>query len=111
MNRILTGLLAVSATATSFAAPLTFPDLPAAVSSFGAAVVGDHIYVYGGHSGRAHNYSTETTRGELCRINLTKPDKWESLAGGPKLQGLALVAHEGKLYRIGGMQPQNSKSE
>jgi N-acetylneuraminic acid mutarotase len=111
MNRILTGLLAVFATAPSFAAPLTYPDLPAAVSSFGAAVVGDHVYVYGGHTGRAHSYSTETTRGEFCRLNLKKPDKWESLAGGPKLQGLALVAHGGKLYRIGGMQPQNAKTE
>jgi N-acetylneuraminic acid mutarotase len=111
MNRTLTGLTLVFATASTFAEPLSYPDLPTAVSSFGAAVVGDHVYVYGGHSGRAHNYSTETTLGELRRLDLKKPDKWEQLAAGPKLQGLALVAHASKLYRVGGMQPQNSKSE
>jgi N-acetylneuraminic acid mutarotase len=111
MHRTLTGLLAVSLTASSLAGSPTYPDLPAAISSFGAAVVGDHVYVYGGHSGKAHNYSTETTRGEFCRLNLKNPDKWEQLPAGPKLQGLALVAQGGKLYRIGGMQPQNSKTE
>lgn len=111
MHRTLTGLVAVSLTASSFAAPTAYPDLPAAISSFGAAVVGDHVYVYGGHSGKAHNYSTETTRGEFCRLNLKSPDKWEELPAGPKLQGSALVAHGGKLYRIGGMQPQNAKTE
>jgi N-acetylneuraminic acid mutarotase len=90
---------------------LKYPDLPAAFSSFGAAVAGDYVYVYGGHTGKAHSYSVETTQGEFRRIHLKKPEKWEELTGGPKLQGLALVAHKGKLYRVGGMQPQNSKTE
>jgi N-acetylneuraminic acid mutarotase len=111
MTRTLTGLFAVSLTTSSLAGSPTYPDLPAPISSFGAAVIGDYVYVYGGHSGKAHNYSTETTRGEFCRIDLKKPEKWEELPGGPKLQGLALVAHAGKIYRIGGMQPQNAKSE
>ncbi len=111
MLRTLTGLLAVSVTASSFAGPPMYPDLPVPMSSFGAVVVGDYVYVYGGHSGKAHNYSTETTRGEFCRLNLQKAGKWEELTGGPKLQGLALVEHNGKIYRVGGMQPQNSKSE
>ena len=65
----------------------------------------------GGHSGRAHNYSTETTLGDLRRLDLKNPSKWEDLPGGPKLQGLALVAYRGRLVRVGGMQPQNAKSE
>jgi N-acetylneuraminic acid mutarotase len=93
------------------AAEPKYPDLPAAFSSFGAAVVGDHVYVYGGHAGKAHSYSTETTCGEFRRLNLKQPTKWEELAAGPKLQGLALVAHNGKVIRVGGMQPQNSKTE
>ena len=88
-----------------------YPDLPTAVSSFGAAVVGDHVYVYGGHAGKAHSYSTETTCGEFRRLILKQPTKWEELPAGPKLQGLALVAHNGKVIRVGGMQPQNSKTE
>lgn len=111
MLRTLTGLTAVLASASAHADPPVYPDLPAAVSSFGAAVVGDHVYVYGGHIGHAHNYSTETTLGDFRRLSLTKPEKWEDLPGGPKLQGLSLVAHKGKLYRVGGMQPQNAKTE
>jgi N-acetylneuraminic acid mutarotase len=42
---------------------------------------------------------------------LAKPDKWEELPGGPILQGLAVVAHAGKIYRIGGMQPKNKPGE
>jgi N-acetylneuraminic acid mutarotase len=111
MFRTLTGLTAVFATLPATADSPRLPDLPAPVSSFGAAVVGDHVYVYGGHVGKAHTYSTDTTLGEFRRLDLKNPTKWEDLPGGPKLQGLALVAHGAKLYRVGGMQPQNSKSE
>jgi N-acetylneuraminic acid mutarotase len=105
-----TGLLAVLASPPA-ADNSHYPDLAAAISSFGAAMIGDSVYVYGGHSGRAHNYSTETTLGELRRLDLKNPSKWEELPGGPKLQGLALVAYRGRLVRVGGMQPQNGKSE
>ncbi|HEX3146937.1 MAG TPA: hypothetical protein VHR66_02580 [Gemmataceae bacterium] len=111
MLRTLTGLIAVLASHPATADTPRYPDLPAPISSFGAAVVGDYVYVYGGHAGKAHNYSTETTLGEFRRLDLKKPDKWEDLPGGPKLQGLVLVAHKDKLYRIGGMQPQNGKTE
>ena len=111
MLRTLTGLTAVLASLPATADAPRLPDLPAPVSSFGAAVVGDHVYVYGGHTGKAHSYSTETTLGDFRRLDLKHPIKWEDLPGGPKVQGLALVAHGGKLYRVGGMQPQNSKAE
>lgn len=87
------------------------PDLPAPVSAFGAAVVGDHVYMYGGHAGQPHTYSTDTTLGAFRRLDLTNPTAWEELPGGPKLQGLALVAHGGRVYRVGGMQPQNAPAE
>ena len=51
MLRTLTGLTAVLASLPATADTPRLPDLPAPVSSFGAAVVGDHVYVYGGHSG------------------------------------------------------------
>ncbi len=47
-----------------------FPDLPRAITSFGAAVVDDSIYVYGGHHGRAHHYSLTGQSGELLQLNL-----------------------------------------
>jgi N-acetylneuraminic acid mutarotase len=111
MPRCILAVAVALLSSSLFAAEPKYPDLPVACSSFGAAVSGDSVYVYGGHSGRAHNYSTETTLGDFRRLNLKQPEKWEELPGGPKLQGLALVAHGGKIYRIGGMQPQNAKSE
>jgi N-acetylneuraminic acid mutarotase len=89
-----------------------FPPLPTAVSSFGAAVAGDHVYVYGGHSGKTHTYSTGTVVGTFRRVSLSHPEKgWEDLAGGPHCQGLALVAHNGTVIRVGGMQPRNKPGD
>lgn len=98
---------------TSFAKePMTLPELPEAISSFGAAVSGNHLYVYGGHVGRAHQHSTDNIANSFLRINLTDSESdWESLPSGPLLQGLALVAHGAHLYRIGGMCPRNSADE
>ncbi len=90
----------------------TYPDLPQAVSSLGAAQLDGSVYVYGGHSGKTHTYSTEGVSGKFRRLDLAHPGKgWEELPGGPAVQGLALVAHGGKLYRIGGMQPRNKPGE
>lgn len=91
--------------------PASLPPLPRAVASFGADVCGDWLYVYGGHCAKTHSYSTEAVVGTFHRLNLAKPSGWESLTGGPALQGLALVAHGGKLYRIGGMEPRNKPGE
>lgn len=90
---------------------LSYAPLPKAVSSFGAVTVDDHVYVYGGHSGKAHTYSKDSILGDFRRLSLTDPREWEALPGGPGLQGLAVVAHQGKVYRIGGMQPQNEVGE
>ena len=68
------------------------PDLPQAITSFGAAVLGDTVYVYGGHHGHAHHYSQSGQSGDLLRLSLKNPTTWELVATGPKLQGLAMVA-------------------
>jgi N-acetylneuraminic acid mutarotase len=107
--RALTLLACLSFSASAFAADNKYPDLPKAFSSFGAVVVGDDVYVYGGHAGKAHSYSLETTLGDFRRLNLKNPTRWEELPAGPPVQGTAVVAHGTKIYRIGGMQPQNSK--
>ncbi|HVJ81838.1 MAG TPA: hypothetical protein VNC50_12295 [Planctomycetia bacterium] len=89
-----------------------WPAIPVAVSSLGAATCGDHVYLFGGHATKTHTYALETTNGKLHRLSLKDPAKgWEELAEGPRCQGLALVAHDGKVIRIGGMQPRNKAGE
>jgi N-acetylneuraminic acid mutarotase len=87
-----------------------FAPLPQKISSLGACVSDGYVYVYGGHTGQTHTYSTDTTTGKFLRVKATG-GKWEELPSGPSLQGLALVAHKGKIYRIGGMQPRNKPGE
>ena len=88
------------------------PAMPEGFASFGAAATDGFVYVYGGHKGRTHNYSTATVHGKFRRLNVASPERgWEELPEGPIGQGLALVAHGGLLYRLGGMQPKNGPSE
>jgi len=84
------------------------PPLPKAVTSFGAVVCDDSVYVYGGHMGKAHEYSTETASGALWRMSLAKQDTWESLPGNTPVQSPGIATWKGKLVLAGGMQPQNA---
>ena len=88
-----------------------FPDLPEGLTSFGAAEWGDFMYVYGGHFGRAHEYYIKGQSQDFLRLNLKHPKAWEHLASGPRLQGLAMVAYAGKIYRIGGFAAHNKQGE
>ena len=80
-------------------------------TSFGAAVSDGYVYLYGGHTGKPHSYSNATTSPKFYRLSLANPAKWEELPDGPIAQGVAVVAHEGKIYRIGGMQPRNKPED
>ena len=84
-----------------------FATLPQGVSSFGAAESNGYLYIYGGHTGKTHDYSTATVSGQFHRLNL-RDGKWEPLPAGPALQGMNLVAHKGMIYRVGGMSPRNA---
>lgn len=83
------------------------PDVPAGVTSFGAAIVGDHAYIYGGHFGGAHHYWKEGQSGQLLRLNVNDGQSWEKLAASSRRTGTAMVAYGGKLYRIGGFEARN----
>lgn len=87
-----------------------FAMLSQPVTSFGAAICDGSLYLYGGHIGQAHSYSLEEQGHTLKRLNLTTKE-WETVIEGPHLQGLALVAHDGKLYRLGGFTARNTKGE
>jgi N-acetylneuraminic acid mutarotase len=90
---------------------VSFTEIPEGVTSFGAAVTGKMLYIYGGHRGNEHEYSAQKQSNQFRRLNLSPGSKWEQLPAGPRLQGLAMVAHGGKLYRIGGFTARNSEGE
>jgi len=87
------------------------PEIPAAVTSFGGAVLDGKLYIYGGHQGRAHQYYKEAQADTLWQLNLDGKPKWQQVAKGPGLQGLAMVHHGGKLYRLGGFTAKNPEQE
>ena len=87
------------------------PPLPHAVSSLGAVECDGYLYVYGGHVGKTHTYSTKDVLGTFHRLKLDGGTKWEELPGGPILQGMNLAAHGGKIYRVGGMRPRNEPGQ
>jgi N-acetylneuraminic acid mutarotase len=89
-------------------AAAALPDLPLPVASFGADRAGDFVYVYGGHCADPHQYHVNSQTGRFHRLNLTKNNAtWEALPQATPLQGVVLVAHGGKLYRVGGMHASN----
>ena len=87
------------------------PPLPKGTTSFGGAVVGDELFVYGGNYGSAHSYDNEDQSGDLWRLDLKKSGEWKRGPGGTKLQGLAMVEHRGTLYRAGGFNASNKPGE
>jgi N-acetylneuraminic acid mutarotase len=97
--------------ATLRTASHNLPDLSKGITSFGGAIYGDWLYVYGGHFGRAHEYSSDEQSGDFLRLNLRDPQGWETLPGGPKLTGTTLVAHGGKVYRLGGFTAKNTSDQ
>ena len=92
------------------------PALPEAISSFGGAVSDGWLYVYGGHTGRAHQHSRDNLSQTFARLNLADQGewankKWELLTMETPLQGMALVSCEGKIYRVGGLNARNARKE
>lgn len=84
--------------------------LPQGLTSFGAARLGDAIYVYGGHTGSAHSYSTAEQSNQLLRLDLKKPEAaWKLVSEHRRLQGLALVAHDRRLICVGGFEARNAE--
>ena len=107
MKKIITLVLTLAFVPIS----LALPPLNQATSSLGAVELDGYLYVYGGHAGKTHKYNTETVLGTFQRLKLNGGKEWESLPGGPKVQGMNLATHGGKIYRIGGLQPKNGPDE
>ncbi len=102
---------AAQASSEASAKTALFATLPQATASFGAVASGGWLYVYGGHVSPTHTYFTEAVSGRFDRLRLTGEPVLEELPAGPGLQGMNLAAHNGKIYRIGGMAPRNKRGE
>lgn len=87
-------------------------SLPRAIASFGATVLDGVLYVYGGHTGARHDYSTATVSGRFSRLALSglphEAPRWEELPGGVSAQGLGIVPYGNAIIRAGGMEPRNA---
>lgn len=104
-------LCALAAATATLAPAAELPPLPDAVTSFGGVVSQGHLYAYGGHLAGAHSWSLETTSGKLRALDLQQPTAWVELPGGPPVQSPGLTEAAGKIYLVGGMQPQNEKGK
>jgi hypothetical protein len=94
----------------SSAAPVVQAHLsamPEPVTSFGAVTADGFLYVFGGHKGKRHEYSTEKVSGAFHRLRLSEGRAWEVLPSSQPGQGLPLVSHGRYIYRIGGMAARN----
>ena len=87
------------------------PNLPEGITSFGGALCNGKLYVFGGHKGKAHHYYKSGQNAKLLAIDLKKASKWEVVNESEGRQGLAMVAHGGKLYRLGGFIAKNKKED
>lgn len=85
--------------------------LPEPVTSFAAVTDDGWLYVCGGHKGERHDYSAAKVSGAFHRLRLDDGATWQRLPDAPPAQGVPLVAHEGRLYRIGGMAARNQPEQ
>ena len=96
---------------TSSAKPRSaLPPLPEPLSSFGAVVADGWLYIYGGHTGTEHEHSAANLSNHFRRIRF-----WHGrhaavgrIADANAAAGTALVSHDGKVYRVGGMNARNA---
>jgi len=87
------------------------PALPEPLASFGGAVCDGYLYIYGGHIGEEHDHSKDNLSAHFRRVKLDGGKLWEDLPMQTLLQGLPLVAHRGKLYRVGGLNFRNAADD
>ena len=87
------------------------PLLPQQTASFGAARVGDWLYVYSGHTGPTHHHALENLSHTFSRLSLIDGRTWEVLPCPLPLQSAMLVAYGDDLIRVGGMSARNQTAD
>lgn len=108
---ILVLLILTLASTDAGATPIPLP-VTREISSFGACVSEGYVYVYGGHTGDAHEHSRENLSPDFIRYPLNTPDAaWEKLPEDQGVQGTALVSWNGLIIRVAGMYATNAPDE
>lgn len=78
--------------------------LPEALTSFGATVVDDYLYVFSGHGGGMHGFGKDLLVNHFRRIRFDDPTaEWEELAMHDSAQSPGLINDGQSIYRIGGL--------
>jgi Domain of unknown function (DUF4198)/Kelch motif len=110
-SRKRSNLMTASAHVDSRKKDHSLADLPFGITSFGAGLVDQQLYVCAGQRGAAHEYSREGQSDQFLRLDLRSPRKWETVGTVPRGAGLAMVSYGGKIYRIGGFEARNKEGE
>gem|GEM_PF-275484 len=99
----------LSASAANVARVALHRPLPEALTSFGAAINGDYLYVFSGHNGDAHGFGRDQLANHFRRIRFDDANaEWEQLAMHSPAQSTALLTDGQFIYRIGGLSFRNS---
>jgi hypothetical protein len=98
---------AVLSNAVHLSAADAYAPMPQAITSFGAVTQNGWLYVYGGHAGKRHEYSSNEVSGAFVRLNLADGKTWETLPAATPAQSPVFVADDNFIYRIGGMAARN----
>lgn len=86
--------------------------LKESLTSFGAAVLGEYLYVFSGHDGEAHGFGRDLLSKHFRRIRFDDPNaEWEDLPMHEPAQSVALVTDGTYLYRIGGLSFLNEQGD
>lgn len=104
---LLLGACATSTTTRNESPAASLAPMPETVTSFGAVTSDGWLYVFGGHKGERHDYSADKVSGSFHRLKVSEGRSWETLPAAAPSQGLPLVAHDGVVYRTGGMAARN----
>ena len=86
-------------------------DMSIEMVSFGACESKGYLYLHGGHKGKAHTYSKDNHENVFLRIKIKPRGEWEELKSGTPSQGYAMVAHKGRILKVGGSQATNAPDE
>ena len=82
------------------------------MTSFGATVVDNQIFVIGGKSGKAHAYAKSYQNKDVfCLATDGSNNEWQTVSENHGLQGLAIVGYDRKIFRIGGLEARNKEGE